>query len=127
LLKRVPDINRLVMRLLKGNSTLEDCVRIFHFVERLPQISQLFQDYSGVHKDLVTQALSQPIMRLEEEFKKFRDMIELAVDLESAENHEYLIRPQFDDALQEISDEKEEVTAAITTHFNQVCAMPVGG
>jgi len=61
-----------------------------------------------------------PQQRLEEEFQKFRDMVELAIDLEAAENHEYLIRPQFDDSLQALNDEKTHVTQSISQHFTQV-------
>ena len=50
------------MRLVKGTATLEDCVRIFHFVERLPQIAQQFQEYSGVHSEKVAQVFTAPIL-----------------------------------------------------------------
>ena len=59
--------------------------------------------------------------RLAEEFAKFVEMIELAVDLEAAEQHEYLIRPNFDDQLEELFRAKEAVSREIASHSQSVC------
>eukprot|EP01094_Clydonella_sp_ATCC50884_P015040 TRINITY_DN25617_c0_g1_i1.p1 TRINITY_DN25617_c0_g1~~TRINITY_DN25617_c0_g1_i1.p1 ORF type:complete len:608 (+),score=234.09 TRINITY_DN25617_c0_g1_i1:150-1826(+) len=120
MLRKVPDIDRLIARMQKGSASLEDAIKVYTFVRRLPNLYELLRDFSGKRQEVVREKFTAPIKRLAEEFSKYVDMIELAVDLEAAEQNEYLIRPNFDEELENLFAEKEAVSEEIARHSQQV-------
>ncbi|ELR24658.1 DNA mismatch repair protein msh2, putative [Acanthamoeba castellanii str. Neff] len=101
LLKRVPDVNRLMRKIVKGNAGLQDILRLYQFVEKLVGIHMALSFYAGEHKDLITAKYEEPLAELIESFKQFEAMVETMVDLSLIDQHEYRIRPDFDDDLKE--------------------------
>lgn len=53
------------------------------------------------------------------DFAKYLEMIETTVDLAEVENHEYLIRSEFDEALQECKANMDDVTSQFASVLNK--------
>ena len=47
------------------------------------------------------------------------DLIETTVDLDEVENHEYLIKAEFDEGLQECKQNMQEMTEQLSTELNK--------
>ncbi len=52
-LRRIPDLMRIVKKFHKRKAGLEDCVRVYEFMERLPELRDALSAYDGPHKRLI--------------------------------------------------------------------------
>ena len=104
-LKSVPDINRLIRKFQKGLASLEEVVRIYQLIIRLPDFIKSLQGlenekYLMTINETYTNDLSQYYQSLE----KLQEMVETTVDLEALDRHEFVIKAEFDDSLKVIND-----------------------
>eukprot|EP01100_Stratorugosa_tubuloviscum_P013075 TRINITY_DN6412_c0_g1_i1.p1 TRINITY_DN6412_c0_g1~~TRINITY_DN6412_c0_g1_i1.p1 ORF type:complete len:914 (-),score=356.21 TRINITY_DN6412_c0_g1_i1:118-2859(-) len=118
-LKRVPDLERLMSKIRRRRGRLQDVVLIYDFIMRLPRISETLKTCSGLHNSLILDRCAK-IDELFEAFANFIEMAETTIDLEMVEKHEYIVKPSFDDALQELANAKESVLEQIQTIRQQV-------
>lgn len=99
-LRSIPDLYRLAKKFQRKQASLEDVVRTYQVVIRLP----------GFIEALETVIDEQYRVPLEEEYtSKLRDlsnflgklaeMVETTVDLDALDRHEFIIKPEFDDGL----------------------------
>lgn len=121
-LKAVPDISKLSRKLAKAASASEDgsksgnsskhaldhLVRIYQLVIQLPLILELLRDTANA---LIDMDLCEPLDKAVTSLVRFKDMVETTVDVDSANHHEYIIRPDFDGRLQEIKQRLNEIKA----------------
>jgi DNA mismatch repair protein MSH2 len=60
-LKRVPDVNRLMRKVVKAHANLQDVLRLYQFVEKLVGIHMALTFYAGQHKELITAKYEEPL------------------------------------------------------------------
>ncbi|XP_065837498.1 DNA mismatch repair protein Msh2-like [Oscarella lobularis] len=108
-LKRFPDFYRLAKKLQRQKANLQDCVRVYQGLNRLPALVSVLEDYGDQHKDLLQEVFVSPLSAMKSDFQKFLDLVETTVDLDQVENHEFLIKPEFDDSLQDIRQKMDEI------------------
>lgn len=102
-LKRIPDLHRLAKRFQRGSATLQDVVRIYQVVIRLPAMLSCLENRipEDPEKAKIIEAMyTSPIRRLATTLKKLEELVETTIDLDALENHEYIIKAQFNDELQ---------------------------
>ncbi|CAN6611513.1 DNA mismatch repair protein Msh2p [Trichomonascus vanleenenianus] len=105
LLKVVPDINRLVRKLQKRAAKLEDVVRIYQLVIRLPDfVAALEMMQDDKYKEAFENNYASKLRELSGQFANYKNLVEYAVDLNAIDNHEFRVRPDVNDELRELRD-----------------------
>lgn len=100
-LKRVPDISRVIYRLQRGSANLEDCYKLHAFFVKLPAFVSVLRRYKGKY-DVFRSRFVAAMEAYEESFKAFVELVEAVVDMDEAEQHNYILRAEYDDGLQEL-------------------------
>ncbi|XP_073259189.1 DNA mismatch repair protein Msh2-like [Porites lutea] len=118
-LRKVPDFSRLAKKFQRLKANLQDCVRVYQALHRLPSFIEILAGYEGNHQGLIRDCFSTPLKDLVEDFQKFTELVETTVDLEQVENHEYLIKASFDEGLQECREKMDEILEEIPVELNK--------
>ncbi|KAI5296644.1 MutS-like protein [Ascosphaera acerosa] len=120
-LRSIPDLYRLAKKFNKGVATLEDVVRLYQVVIRLPGIVNALE---GVMDERYQAALEhQYINSLRNHansFGKLAEMVETTVDLDALDRHEFIIKPEFDDTLQVIKNKLDRLRDAMDEEHQDV-------
>jgi DNA mismatch repair protein MSH2 len=99
-LRSIPDLYRLAKRFQKKQANLEDVVRAYQVVIRLPNIIGTLEGVMDEeYKDPLDEAYTTKLRDYSDSLAKLQEMVETTVDLEAMDNHEYKIKPEFDDGL----------------------------
>ncbi|VVT44048.1 uncharacterized protein SAPINGB_P000276 [Magnusiomyces paraingens] len=118
-LNAIPDISRLVRKLQRNAASLEDVVRIYQMVIRLPNLITALDEYEELEgsdlkaKAIITELYTSRIKSCYQNLEKLQELVETTVDLEALDNHEFIIKPDFDDRLKEIRDRLAELREQI--------------
>ncbi|MBW0485756.1 hypothetical protein O181_025471 [Austropuccinia psidii MF-1] len=107
-LKAMPDLTRISKRFIQGSGTLEDVVRVYQAVIKLPEILQALKKAEGFEvqqantaKTLLNDIYLTPLEECVNNLAQYVEMVETTVDLDELENHQFIIKPEFDDELNE--------------------------
>ncbi|KAF7505982.1 MutS-like protein [Endocarpon pusillum] len=109
-LRSIPDLFRLSKRFQRKLANLEDVVRAYQVVIRLPGIigtleGVIDEQYQGPLEAEYTTKLRG----LSESLSKLAEMVETTVDLDALDRHEFIIKPEFDDSLRIIRKKLEKI------------------
>ncbi|CAL1538378.1 unnamed protein product [Lymnaea stagnalis] len=119
-LRKVPDFQRLAKKFQRKKATLQDCYKVYQALEKLPNLLEILEKHEGEYKGLLVELFSNPIKELLTDFVKFQDMVQTTVDLEQVQNHEYMIRADFDENLTELRKKIDELEENIKGQLNKV-------
>ncbi|TVY59220.1 DNA mismatch repair protein msh-2, partial [Lachnellula suecica] len=115
-LRSIPDLYRLAKRFQKKQANLEDVVRAYQVVIRLPNmIGTLEGVMDEQYKDPLDEAYTTKLREYSDSLAKLQEMVETTVDLDAMDNHEYKIKPEFDDGLKIIKRKLDQVKHAMDT------------
>ncbi len=113
-LKMMPDLHRISKRFQRGVASLEDVVRVYQAILRLPDIVQALE--TGVtdvseeaYSELLTRKFIKPLQTTQQPLEKLQQMVEETIDLNELSRHNFVIRADFDDKLRKIKDKLDEV------------------
>lgn len=99
-LRSIPDLYRLAKRFQRKMATLEDVVRAYQVVIRLPGFIGTFEGVMDEqYRDPLDQAYTMKLRECSDSLAKLQEMVETTVDLDALDNHEFIIKPEFDDGL----------------------------
>lgn len=101
-LKMIPDLHRLAKRFQRGVASLQDVVRAYQVVIRLPAIvSSLAACETGLpeHKEIMDVEFTSLFEEYTSNLQKLQELVETTIDLDAIDNHEYLIKADFDQGL----------------------------
>ncbi|KAL2072209.1 hypothetical protein VTL71DRAFT_11552 [Oculimacula yallundae] len=99
-MKSIPDLYRLTKRFQRKLASLEDVVRAWQLVVRLPGfIVTLEGVMDEKYRDPLEETYTSKLREYMDSLAKLQEMVETTVDIHAAENHEYIIKPEFDDGL----------------------------
>jgi len=99
-LRSIPDLYRLAKRFQRNLANLEDVVRAYQVVIRLPGFIGTFEGVMDEqYKDPLEEAYTSKLREYSDSLAKLQEMVETTVDLEALDNHEFIIKPEFDDGL----------------------------
>ncbi|XP_065649917.1 DNA mismatch repair protein Msh2 isoform X2 [Hydra vulgaris] len=108
-LKRMPDLTRISKKFSRKKASLQDCVRVYQAIKQLPYLLSALDSYEGDYKVTIADVFCKPLKDLISDFSKYIELIETTVDLEDVENHEYMIKAEFDSALQDCKTTMNEI------------------
>lgn len=120
-LRAIPDLYRLAKKFQKGLATLEDVVRVYQVVIRLPGIINTLE---GVMEEQYQTCLEEQytsnLRTYSNNFGKLAEMVETTVDLDALDRHEFIIKPEFDDTLQIIKNKLDRLREAMDDEHREV-------
>lgn len=109
-LTSVPDVLMLSNKLSRKRAGLQDVFKIYQVVLRLPEILKLLK---AMKNPVVMSALYEPFADVLQDLKNYESMVEEVLDFESIAKSEYLVNASFDDKLNEVKKEIDEVVGKI--------------
>lgn len=99
-LRSIPDLYRLAKKFQRKKATLEDVVRAYQVAIRLPGFIGTFEGVMDEsYKDALDIEYTNKLRSYSDSLGKLQEMVETTVDLEALENHEFVIKSEFDDQL----------------------------
>lgn len=102
-LKLIPDLYRLAKKFQRKVANLEDVVRVYQVTTRLPGLLGSFEGVMDeAYKDPLDLQYTTKLNECSDALGKLQEMVETTVDLEALDNHEFIIKPDFDDSLRVI-------------------------
>jgi DNA mismatch repair protein MSH2 len=117
-LKSIPDLYRLSKRFQRNKANLEDVVRAYQVVIRLPGfLGTLEGVMDETYKDPLDEAYTNKLRALSDSLGKLADMVETTVDLEALDNHEFIIKPEFDDSLRLVRKKLDKLRSDMEREF----------
>ncbi|KAI1807454.1 DNA mismatch repair protein msh-2 [Daldinia bambusicola] len=119
-LKSVPDLYRLAKRFQRNKANLEDVVRAYQVVIRLPGfLGTLEGVMDEKYKDPLDEAYTNKLRGLSDSLGKLADMVETTVDLDALDNHEFIIKPEFDDNLRIVRRKLDKLRSNMDSEFRK--------
>ncbi|XP_006463889.1 hypothetical protein AGABI2DRAFT_187339 [Agaricus bisporus var. bisporus H97] len=122
-LKVMPDLQRLGKRFKRGNASLEDVVRIYQVVLKLPgmitsleAVQMVSQDYQAA----IDEAYLSSLKEHDSHLKKYSEMVEATLDLDELDNHNYVIKPDYDERLQQLAEKLKRVRDGLDSEHTVV-------
>ena len=109
-LRSIPDLYRLAKRLQRKQANLEDVVRVYQVAIRLPGfISSLDNVMDEQYQTPLETEYTSKIRHHSDSLAKLEEMVETTVDLAALDNHEFIIKPEFDDGLKIIKKKLDKL------------------
>ena len=102
-LRSIPDLYRLAKKFQRKLANLEDVVRAYQVVIRIPGfIGTLEGIMDEQYKDPLDAEYTSKLISHSNSLAKLQEMVETTVDLDALDHHEFIIKPEFDDSLRVI-------------------------
>lgn len=98
-LRPMPDFGRLTKRFARKLASLEDVVRVYQAVAKLPKMVALLEH---MQSDLLERNYVQPLRQHDEALLQYRNMVEETIDLDELANHNFVLQSTFDPQLADI-------------------------
>ncbi|WFD47055.1 MSH2 protein [Malassezia furfur] len=106
-LKYMPDMLRISKRFQRRAATLEDVVRCYQAVVRIPDLIATLDALAST--PLFQSTFVAPLRDLNQHLGKLVEMVEMTIDLEELAHHNYVIKPDFDESLGTIKTQLGQV------------------
>lgn len=111
-LRKIPDLYRLSKRFQRGLATLEDVVRAYQVVITIPDfIATLEGVMDEKYSDVLEQKYTNKLRGISSNLDKLQELVETTVDLDAIDNHEFIIKPEFNEDLQNIKARIDDLKA----------------
>ena len=102
-LRSIPDLYRLAKRFQRKQANLEDVVRAYQVVIRIPGfIDTLESVMDEQYKDPLDAEYTSKLTNYSNSLARLQEMVETAVDLDALDRHEFIIKPEYHDDLRTI-------------------------
>jgi len=109
-LRSIPDLYRLAKRFQRKLANLEDVVRAYQVVIRIPGfIGTLENVMDEQYQAPLDAEYTSKLRKYSDSLAKLQEMVETTVDLEALDHHEFIIKPEFDDSLRLIRKRLDEL------------------
>lgn len=109
-LRSIPDLNRMAKKFQRQKANLEDVVRAYQVVIRLPGFIESLETVVDEQYQVPLEAMyTSKLKDLSNSLGKLAEMVETTVDLEALDRHEFIIKPEFDEQLKVIRKRLDKI------------------
>ncbi|KAL5010021.1 hypothetical protein ScPMuIL_012326 [Solemya velum] len=119
-LRKLPDFQRLAKKFQKKNATLQDCYKVYQSLDKMPYLVETIEKHTGKHRQLLMDMFTNPLKEMLMDFAKYQEMVETTIDLEQVQNHEFVIKADFDEGLQVLRQKIDELEEDIKDQLKKV-------
>lgn len=120
-LRSIPDLYRLAKKFQRKKADLQDVVRAYQVAIRLPGFLGTFEGVMDeTHKDVLDATYTNKLQEYSNSLSRLVEMVESTVDLDALDNHEYIIKPEFDDTLRIIRKKIDSIRYGIEREHEKV-------
>ncbi|KAG0219648.1 MutS-like protein [Mortierella sp. NVP41] len=122
-LKMIPDLHRLAKRFQRGVASLQDVVRAYQVVIRLPGIVSALaacETGSPEHKEIMDAEFTSLLEEYTANLQKLQELVETTIDLDAIDSHEYLIKADFDQGLKVLRKKMETLKLEMQREHERV-------
>ncbi|KAG6888939.1 hypothetical protein C0995_004794 [Termitomyces sp. Mi166 len=122
-MKVMPDMHRLSKRFQKSVASLEDVVRVYQVVIKLPGLIEALegvQTEKEWHAALVEDVYLKSLKEYQGSLEKYGEMVEQTLDLEELDNHNYVIKPDYDPKLQDLAEKLAKTRDGLDKEHREV-------
>ena len=120
-LRSIPDLYRLAKRFQRKQANLEDVVRVYQVAIRLPGfVSALENVMDERYQTPLETEYTAKLRQHSDSLVKLEEMVETTVDLDALENHEFIIKPEFDDSLRIIRKKLDKLRHDMNVEHRRV-------
>ncbi|KAI9292899.1 DNA mismatch repair protein [Neoconidiobolus thromboides FSU 785] len=117
-LKVTPDLNGLAKKFRKNRATLQDVVRIYQFILKLPDMIEMLNNSQNIQ--LIRSVYSVKLEEYYEGLEKLKELVETTIDLERLDQHIYQIKSEFSEELEQISQQIKEIESNFQLEYEKV-------
>ncbi|KAF5369844.1 hypothetical protein D9758_001399 [Tetrapyrgos nigripes] len=116
---------RLSKRFQRKMASLEDVVRVYQVVLKLPGMIEALEgvqinDIAEEFTSLIQETYLQSLKEYESNLSKYSEMVEQTLDLDELDKHNYIIKPDYDPKLQELAEKLGEVRDSLDEEHKDV-------
>ncbi|RDB16061.1 DNA mismatch repair protein msh-2 [Hypsizygus marmoreus] len=122
-MKVMPDMHRLSKRFQKSVASLEDVVRVYQVVIKLPGLIEALEGVQTEKEEysaLVEEVYLQSLREYQGSLSKYGEMVEQTLDLDELDHHNYVIKPDYDPKLKELAAKLAEVRDGLDEEHQDV-------
>lgn len=120
-LRSIPDLYRLAKRFQRRLANLEDVVRAYQVVIRIPGfIGTLEGVMDEQYQDPLDAEYTSKLLEYSNSLAKLQEMVETTVDLDALDHHEFIIKPEFDESLRTIRKRLDKLKQDMETEHRAV-------
>ncbi|KAG0221543.1 MutS-like protein [Mortierella sp. GBA43] len=122
-LKLIPDLHRLAKRFQRGVASLQDVVRVYQVVVRLPGLTSTLKSCetgSQEHNEVLDTEFTTHFEKYSNNLEKLQELVVTTIDLDAVDRHEYLIKADFDQNLKVLRKEMEDVKSTMEKEHQRV-------
>ncbi|EMD34794.1 hypothetical protein CERSUDRAFT_125339 [Gelatoporia subvermispora B] len=123
-LRMMPDMHRICKRFQKSAASLEDVVRVYQAVLKLEGLISSLDGLETTDQDhlkaLIDEMYLTKLREYETSLSKYAEMVEQTLDLDELENHNFVIKPDFDERLQKLAEKLREIRDGLDSQHRAV-------
>ncbi|XP_053396445.1 DNA mismatch repair protein Msh2-like [Mercenaria mercenaria] len=119
-LRRIPDFQRLAKKFQRKRASLQDVYRVYQAIDKMPYLLETLEKTDSQHKSLLMDIFTNPLKELLMDFAKFQEMVEATMDLDQVENHDFVIKADFDEGLTALKEKIDGLEDSIKGQMNKV-------
>lgn len=119
-LRKIPDFQRLAKKFQRKRASLQDVYRVYQAIDKMPYLLETLEKTDSQHKSLLMDIFTNPLKEMLMDFAKFQEMVEATMDLDQVENHEFVIKAEFDEGLTALKEKIDQLEESIKGQMNKV-------
>ncbi|KAG8623156.1 hypothetical protein KVT40_008132 [Elsinoe batatas] len=120
-LRSIPDLYRLAKKFQRKKADLEDVVRAYQVAIRLPEFLGTLEGVTeGPYRDALDTEYTSKIRQYSIAFARLQEMVETTIDLDALDNHEFIIKSEFDVSLGVIRKKLDKLRHDMSKEHNKV-------
>ena len=103
-MRKFPDFQRLAAKFAAKKGNLQDAYRVFVAFEKLSPVVESLQSYVGEALPALQDNFIKDLQESQRDLENFYRMVETTIDLDEVKRGSFLIKPSFDENLQDLRE-----------------------